>query len=301
MHPLQVVGKRLEIGRQHHKFGATVHLVGSRLIFFRQRVDIRHGERVADSELRIEVMNALSHHLRAALAIALWLQTSGIDAVLNEVVHHRLCAALTQFLIVSLCADAVGVCSHFNGHIGVFHQGGHHRVECRFRFGAECGFVEVVEYVFYHLRFVHCRQNEIHAIFRVFFRHVAFKFLSAIEVAGGAGKHGIAHAALEVEAKTPVGIGGSFLDAAIVAHDADNGAGHRFFVFVVYITRYPHFEVGFFKTVDMVVASAVFAIAAKVARFAFAESDAEIIVGRIHGRAHIFDKPPARRLKRGAE
>ena len=301
MHTLQVVGKRLEIGGQHHKFGAAIHLVGSRLIGFRERVDIRHIERVAHGKLWIEVMNALGHHFGAALAIALWLQACGVDAVGYQIVHHRLRTALAQLLVVCLGADAVGVRRHFNGDIRIFHQCRNHRVECRLRFGAKRGLVEVVEYVFYHLWLVHGRKHEVHTVFGIFIRHVALKFLTAVEIAVGSCQHHISHAALEVEAETAVGIGCRLLIAAVVAHDTDNCAAHRLLVLVHHIARNPYFQVGLLKTVDVVVAAAVFAVATEIAAFALAEGDAEVVVRRVHRTTQILDKPAARRLERGAE
>ena len=74
-----------------------------------------------------------------------------------------------------------------------------HAVKGEFRLITQDGFIEVIEDILDDIGLEHCVEDEIDVVLCVFLGGVALKFLACIEVALGAGQHGIFHTTLQVK------------------------------------------------------------------------------------------------------
>ena len=192
--------------------------------------------------------------------------------------------------------------AHLYGYVGVVFQHHGEFVEGFPRFRTQGGLVEVVEDVFHYARFRYGCQYEVDAVFGVFLGCIALKFHLLVEVAFRSGHHHVFYAALKVELEASVVAGHFLLVRSVVAHDADDGVGHRFVVLVHYPSGDAYLEVGKKEGVDMVVASGVAAVGTEESRLSGAEGDAEVIARRVERKPHVVYAPAvARRVELSLE
>ena len=231
---------KVVVGIEHLELGAAVYLVGCRLVLVAEPVDELLVEYVTLLELGVLFCNVFCHRLGHGLAIALGLEAVTRYTMGNQVIDHALGASIAQPVIVVVTANAVGVRCHLNGDVGVVLHHLHHLVEGLLTLVAQRSLVVIVENLLDDLRLEHRCQDEVYIILGIGLLGVALELLLAIQVALGASQHHIVHTALQVKPERAIGLSSGLLVAAVIAHDAYDGIGHRLIVLVEHITADPH-------------------------------------------------------------
>ena len=135
---------------------------------------------------------------------------------------------------------AVGVRGHFDCDVGIVAQHLGQFVKGGLRFGSQRGLVEIIENIVHNHRLVDRGQNEVNTVFGVLLGCVGGEFLLCVQIAFCPGQHHVVDAALQREPERAVGFGHGFLVRAVVAHDADNGIWHGFFILVKHPSGNPY-------------------------------------------------------------